>query len=221
LKIALLAIVASSVSVFGGSISLTGGSTSVTFDLGTMTFGTNPITGSFNAPVAVTPFSVGVIWDVSGTSFGYSLGGAITTNNNQTFSLSADSGADTLTGTVDLLSVANAGATSAGIAGTLHINTVSFASTQLDQALYAALTAENGGVAVATGENFALVIGVTGCNIANTSSNCIITTDPVGTASSLTLTQTTTPEPATAGLLGSGLCALLFFKRRFTGRVIH
>src|ERR1035438_540289 len=101
MRTAILVLLATSVSVFGSPIGLTGGSTSVTFNSGTMTFGTNPITGTFDA------FSVPVIWDVSGTAFSYNGEGLITSNNTQTFSLTADSGADTIAGTVDLASVAN------------------------------------------------------------------------------------------------------------------
>ncbi len=225
MRTAILVFLATSVTVFGSPIGLTGGSTSVTFNAGTMTFGADPITGTFDAPVPVSPFSVPVTWDVSGTTFTYNAEGLITSNNAQTFSLSADGGADTIAGTVDLASVVNMSSDSdaAVITGTLQVSSVSFADSILDQKLYAALTAEDGGVPVTSKETFGLVIGVSGCKANEVASPCIISADPVGTASSLSLTPegtTATPEPQTIGLLCGGLGALLFFKRRFASRVI-
>jgi hypothetical protein len=219
MRTAILVFLATSVTVFGSPIGLTGGSTSVTFNAGTMTFGADPITGTFDV------LSVPVTWDVSGTTFSYNGEGLITSNNAQTFSLSGDGGADTIAGTVDLASVVNMSSDSdaAVITGTLQVSSVSFADTILDQALFAALTAEDGGVPVTAEETFGFVIGVSGCKAGTLSSPCIISADPVGTASSISLTPeatTATPEPETIGLLCGGLGVLLFFKRRFASRVI-
>jgi hypothetical protein len=160
MKASILALLAASVSVFGGSIALTGSSSTVAFTPGspnTLTFGGGEIDGVFTAVIPIT-------WSISGGTFDYnnSTPASITSGNPVSFSLTADSGADFLTGVVTLASLANGPSDSAAITGSLTVSTVGFGASVPDEELKALLVADAGGP-ITAGESFGLTISVTGC----------------------------------------------------------
>jgi hypothetical protein len=218
MKLAILAFVGASASLFGGSIALTGTSSTATFTPGTpnmLTFLDGEVAGVFTAIIPVT-------WDFSGGPFIYndSMPALIPAfSSGASFSLTADAGADQITGEAQLLELENvtSPADSAVILGVLNINTIAFGTATVDTELENLLTADLGGPLTA-GEQLSVAISVVGCNNSGTPAVCIAPADPTGSVAGVALA--TVPDPGTLGLLGSGLGALLFAKRRLTGRVI-
>lgn len=141
----------------------------------------------------------------------------ITSGNPASFSLTADSGADDITGVVTLGSLLNGASDSAFINGFLTVGSVTYGSSATDLQLESLISTDLGG-AITVGETLGLTIQVAGCNTSGSPAICIAIPDPTGTVAAVGLAPAV-PEPATAGLLGAGLGALLFAKRRLTGRV--
>ncbi len=212
MKLAILAFVGASASLFGGSIALTGTSSTATFTSGSpnmLTFLDGEVAGVFTAIIPVT-------WDFSGGPFIYnnSTPALIPVfSSGASFSLTADSGADQITGEAELLELENvtSPADSALIFGVLNINTIAFGTATVDTELENLLTADLGGPLTA-GEQLSVAISVVGCNNDETPAVCIASEDPTGSVAGVALG--TVPEPGTLAFTGLLLGGLGLMHRR-------